>query len=168
MDGLDRIWASWRQEYVSGETGEISRASQGRCVLCSVLDLRATRPEQLVHVGETAAVILNAYPYSTGHVMILPYDHVANFDDLTQDAHLEMFELVVRAIGAIENSYTPDGVNMGANLGRGAGAGIPDHLHVHVLPRWDGDTNFMTTVGGVRVLPESLDSTLERLRDAFI
>jgi ATP adenylyltransferase len=100
--------------------------------------------------------------------MILPYDHVANFDDLTQDAHLEMFELVVRAIGAIENSYTPDGVNMGANLGRGAGAGIPDHLHVHVLPRWDGDTNFMTTVGGVRVLPESLDSTLERLRDAFI
>jgi len=147
VDGLDRIWATWRQDYVSGETGEISRASQGKCVLCSVLDLRATHPEQLVHAGETAAVILNAYPYNTGHVMVLPYGHVA--------------------IAAIESAYTPDGVNMGANLGKGAGAGIPDHLHVHVLPRWDGDTNFMTTVGGVRVLPESLDSTLERLRSAF-
>ncbi len=167
MDGLDRIWASWRQDYVSGETGEISRASQGECVLCSVLDLRATHPEQLVHAGETAAVILNAYPYNTGHVMVLPYGHVATFDDLNETARREMFDLVVRAIAAIESAYTPDGVNMGANLGKGAGAGIPDHLHVHVLPRWDGDTNFMTTVGGVRVLPESLDSTLERLRSAF-
>ena len=168
MDGLDRIWASWRQDYVTGETGEISRAARGKCVLCSVLDLRATQPEQLVHAGETGAVILNAYPYNTGHVMVLPYDHVATFDDLTETARLEMFDLVVRAIAAIESSYTPDGVNMGANLGRGAGAGIPDHLHVHVLPRWDGDTNFMTTVGGVRVLPESLDSTLERLRAGFV
>jgi ATP adenylyltransferase len=100
--------------------------------------------------------------------MVLPYDHVATFDDLTETARLEMFDLVVRAIAAIESSYTPDGVNMGANLGRGAGAGIPDHLHLHVLPRWDGDTNFMTTVGGVRVLPESLDSTLERLRAGFV
>jgi ATP adenylyltransferase len=168
MDGLDRIWASWRQDYVTGETGEISRAAQGKCVLCSVLDLRATQPEQLVHAGETAAVILNAYPYNTGHVMVLPYDHVATFDDLTDTARLEIFDLVVRAIAAIESSSTPDGVNMGANLGRGAGAGIPDHLHLHVLPRWDGDTNFMTTVGGVRVLPESLDSTLERLRAGFV
>jgi ATP adenylyltransferase len=100
--------------------------------------------------------------------MVLPYDHVATFDDLKADARLEVFDLVMRAITAIENAYTPDGVNMGANLGKGAGAGIPDHLHVHVVPRWDGDTNFMTTVGGVRVLPESLDSTLERLRSAFV
>ncbi len=167
MDGLDRMWATWRQDYVSGETGEISRASEGKCVLCSVLDLRASYPEQLVHTGESAAVILNAYPYNTGHVMVLPYEHVADFDDLDPTTRLEMFDLVVRTIGAIQTSYTPDGVNMGANIGRGAGAGIPDHLHVHVLPRWDGDTNFMTTVGGVRVLPETLDSTLERLRSAF-
>ena len=167
MDGLDRMWATWRQDYVSGETGEISRASEGKCVLCSVLDLRASYPEQLVHTGESAAVILNAYPYNTGHVMVLPYEHVADFDDLNPTTRLEMFDFVVRTIGAIQTSYTPDGVNMGANIGRGAGAGIPDLLHVHVLPRWDGDTNLMTTVGGVRVLPETLDSTLERLRSAF-
>ena len=167
MDGLNRIWATWRQDYVSGETGEIADASQGRCVLCSVLELGANDPEQLVHSGETAAVILNAYPSPTGLVMVLPYDHLANFNDLDERARLEMFELTVRAIEAIETAYSPDGVNMGANLGRGAGAGIPDHLHIHVLPRWDGDTNFMTTVSGARVLPEALDSTLERLRAAF-
>ena len=109
----------------------------------------------------------NAYPYNTGHVMVLPYAHAANFGDLDGDCRQELFDLVSRSISAIEKSYVPDGINMGANLGQGAGAGIPDHLHVHVLPRWDGDTNFMTTVSGTRVLPESLESTLERLRDAF-
>ena len=167
MEGLERIWATWRRDYVSGETGEIARASEGRCVLCSVLDLRQTQPELLVHCGQWSAVMLNAYPYNTGHVMVLPYDHVANFGDLSDEVRQEVFELVSRSISAIENAYEPDGINMGANLGQGAGAGIPDHLHVHVLPRWDGDTNFMTTVAGARVLPESFDSTLERLRDAF-
>ena len=112
-------------------------------------------------------MILNAYPYNTGHVMVLPYAHVANFEDLDVDCRQELFDLVSRSISAIERAYAPDGINMGANLGQGAGAGIPDHLHVHVLPRWDSDTNFMTTVSGTRVLPESLESTLERLRDAF-
>ena len=167
MDGLDRIWATWRREYVSGETGEIARASEGKCVLCAVLDLRKSKPELLVHCGEQAGVILNAYPYNTGLVMVLPYAHAANFGDLDGDCRQELFDLVSRSISAIEKSYVPDGINMGANLGQGAGAGIPDHLHVHVLPRWDGDTNFMTTVSGTRVLPESLESTLERLRDAF-
>ena len=99
--------------------------------------------------------------------MVLPYDHLSNFEDLKQDVRVEIFDLDTRSISAVARSYVTDGINMGANLGRGAGAGIPDHLHVHVLPRWDSDTNFMTTVGGARVLPESLDSTLERLRDAF-
>ncbi|HAF67765.1 MAG TPA: HIT family hydrolase [Acidimicrobiaceae bacterium] len=167
MDGLERIWATWRREYVSGETGEISTASDGQCVLCSVLDLRNTEPDQLVYCGETAAVILNAYPYNTGHVMVLPYEHVPDFEELDQKARMEIFDLITRSISAVESSYSPDGINMGANLGRGAGAGIPDHLHVHVLPRWDADTNFMTTVGGARVLPEDLDSTLRRLKEAF-
>ena len=167
MDSLERIWATWRREYVSGETGEISRASDGECVLCSVVGLRSSEPDKLVYCGESSAVILNAYPYNTGHVMVLPYDHESNFEDLKQEIRVEIFDLVTRSISAVERSYTPDGINMGANLGRGAGAGIPDHLHVHVLPRWDSDTNFMTTVGGARVLPESLDSTLERLRAAF-
>ena len=167
MDSLERIWATWRREYVSGETGEISRASDGECVLCSVVGLRTSEPDKLVYCGESAAVILNAYPYNTGHVMVLPYDHESNFEDLKQEIRVEIFDLVTRSISAVERSYTPDGINMGANLGRGAGAGIPDHLHVHGLPRWDSDTNFMTTVGGARVLPESLDSTLERLTAAL-
>ncbi len=167
MDGLDRIWATWRREYVSGETGEISTASDGECVLCSVLELRHTQPEKLVHCGEAAAVILNAYPYNTGHVMVLPYEHVPDLEHLCKETRMEIFDLVTRSISAVERSYSPDGINMGANLGRGAGAGIPDHLHIHVLPRWNSDTNFMTTVGGARVLPEGLDSTLSRLREAF-
>ena len=167
MDGLDRIWATWRREYVSGETGEISTASDGECVLCSVLELRHTQPEKLVHCGEEAAVILNAYPYNTGHVMVLPYEHVPDLEHLCKETRMEIFDLVTRSISAVERSYSPDGINMGANLGRGAGAGIPDHLHIHVLPRWNSDTNFMTTVGGARVLPEDLDSTLSRLREAF-
>lgn len=167
MDGLERIWATWRRAYVSGETGEISTASKGECVLCSVLDLRKTEPGKLVYCGKTAAVILNAYPYNTGHVMVLPYEHVPDFEQLEKEARTEMFDLIARSISAVECSYSPDGINMGANLGKGAGAGIPDHLHVHVLPRWDSDTNFMTTVGGTRVLPEDLDSTLRRLKEAF-
>ena len=167
MDKLQRLWASWRREYVSGETGEISSASQGNCVLCSVLEMRHSEPEQLVHCGESAAVILNAYPYNTGHVMVLPYRHAPDFETLESEERNEIFDLIARSISAIERAYEPDGVNMGANLGRGAGAGIPEHLHVHVLPRWNSDTNFMTTVGGSRVLPESLESTLERLKEHF-
>ena len=123
MDGLERIWATWRHEYVSGETGEISRASDGDCVLCWVVGLRTGQPEKLVYCGESAAVILNAYPYNTGHVMVLPYDHVSNFEDLKQEVRMEIFDLVTRSISAVERSYGPDGINMGANIGRGAGAG---------------------------------------------
>ena len=98
---------------MSGETGEIARASEGQCVLCAVLDLRKNQPESLVYCGEQAGVILNAYPYNTGHVMVLPYAHVANFDDLDVDCRQELFDLVSRSISAIERAYAPDGINMG-------------------------------------------------------
>jgi ATP adenylyltransferase len=166
VSGLERLWATWRQEYITGLTTDTSRPIDG-CVLCGVLDLRHEHAEQLVHAGEHAAVILNAYPYTSGHVMVLPYQHRARLTDLDSDVRTELFDLTHRAVAAIERAYSPHGVNFGANLGRGSGAGIPDHLHVHVLPRWEGDTNFMTTVAETRVMPEDLDTTLSRLRDAF-
>jgi ATP adenylyltransferase len=162
------MWATWRGEYVAAIAGQGSAdTGANSCVLCGVLELRHTEPDQLVHVGERAAVILNAYPYTSGHVMVLPYDHRARLADLDGDTRAELFDLVARAVAALETAYGPDGVNFGANLGKGAGAGIPDHLHVHALPRWIGDTNFMTTVGGTRVMPEDLEATLARLQANF-
>lgn len=163
-DRLERLWAGWRAQYVS-DLGDERPAD--RCVLCGVLDQRHEHPTSLVHVGALAAVVLNKYPYTTGHVMVLPYDHHARLADLSKDARTEVLDLVAKTVEVIEMVYRPDGVNFGANLGRGAGAGIPDHLHVHVLPRWDGDTNFMTTVAGLRVIPEDPDTTLDKLRAGF-
>ena len=163
-EGLERIWATWRGDYVAG----LEAVPVGdQCVLCEVLDLRHDHPEQLVYVGDHAAVILNAYPYTSGHVMVLPYEHHARLADLESQAAAELFDLVRRAVDAIELAYKPDGVNFGANLGKAAGAGIPGHVHVHALPRWLGDTNFMTTVAGTRVVPEELSHTLARLQSTF-
>lgn len=163
-DGLERMWAGWRAAYVA----DIAESSPtDGCVLCGVLDQRHHHPELLVHLGRYGAVILNAYPYTTGHVMVLPFDHCGRLSDLRPEARTEVLDLVAETVAVIEDVYSPDGVNFGANLGRGAGAGLPDHLHVHVLPRWSGDTNFMTTVAGVRVIPEDPDTTLDKLRAGF-
>ena len=112
-------------------------------------------------------MILNAYPYNSGHVMVLPNRAVADLDDLTREEHEELWRLVTDAVTAIRAAYSPEGVNVGLNLGRAAGAGVPDHLHVHCLPRWAGDTNFMTSVAETRVLPEPLDETHSRLTAAW-
>jgi len=164
-DRLERLWATWRSDYVA----DPARRADGEtdCVLCGVLDLRHEHPDELIAIGETAAVVVNAYPYTSGHVMVLPYRHVARLADLELEERRELFDLLDATVAAVEATYGPDGVNFGANLGRGAGAGIPGHLHVHVLPRWVGDTNFMTTISGVRVVPESLADTRDRLRAAL-
>ncbi len=164
-DRLERLWATWRSEYVSDPTRRAD--SEHDCVLCGVLDLRHEHPEELIAVGATAAVVVNAYPYSSGHVMMVPYRHVERMAELERDERAELFDLLDRTIAAIEAVYAPDGINFGANLGRGAGAGIPGHLHMHALPRWAGDTNFMTTIAGARVIPESLSDTRDKLRAAL-
>ncbi len=112
-------------------------------------------------------VVLNAYPYTTGHMLVVPTRHVARLDDLDREEFEELWTTTVAAIGAVERAYGPDGVNMGANLGRAAGAGLPGHVHMHVLPRWVGDTNFMTAVADVRVMPETLPSSWRRLVAAW-
>jgi diadenosine tetraphosphate (Ap4A) HIT family hydrolase len=138
------------------------------CVFCLILASSASDQERfVVKVGARTAVLLNAYPYASGHLLIMPIRHVATIDDLDDEESNELWSMTRNALRAIEIAYGPDGVNLGANLGRAAGAGIPRHVHLHVLPRWLGDTNFMTTVASVRVMPEALSESWRKLREAW-
>ncbi|MGI8685046.1 MAG: HIT family protein [Acidimicrobiales bacterium] len=158
---LDRLWAGWRADYVGASGDEVPR--EEGCVLCRVVK----EPGAVVWRGERVAVILNAYPYTTGHVMAVPLRHVADLEGLDGAEAAELWAAATDAVRAIKAAYRPHGLNVGANVGRAGGAGVPGHLHVHVVPRWDGDTNFMTTVAETRVLPESLDATHARLKQAW-
>jgi ATP adenylyltransferase len=155
---LERLWAGWRTEYVS------TAADADGCVLCRIL--ASDEPPSTTYVlwrDDLAAAVLNAYPYTSGHLMVLPVRHVADLEDVTDDEATAVWRTTVDAVRALKTTYAPQGINVGANLGRAAGAGVPGHFHVHCLPRWDGDTNFMTSVAEARVMPESLPATFERL-----
>ncbi len=141
-------------------------ASAEGCVFCSALSDPEAEP-LLVHRGRTCFVILNLFPYNNGHLMVIPNRHIAALTSATPDELCEMMELTQRAEMALTEAYAPHGMNMGINLGKAAGAGILDHIHMHVVPRWSGDTNFMTVVGQTRVLPEELPVTADRLRPIF-
>jgi ATP adenylyltransferase len=157
---MEHLWSPWRLAYLTGG------ASSGSCIFCSAL----TDPEAeplLVHRGETCFVILNLFPYNNGHLMVIPNRHIATLAAATRAEACELIELTQRAEIALTEAYAPHGLNMGINLGTPAGAGILDHVHMHVVPRWNGDTNFMTVVGGTRVLPEDLAATGARLRPIF-
>lgn len=159
---LERLWAGWRSEYVA-TAGEADEGNQSGCVLCRVLE----EGSYVVWRGERCAAVLNAYPYTSGHLMVLPVRHAGELEELGGDEAAEMWGAVADAVRAVKAAYTPDGLNVGVNLGRAAGAGVMGHFHVHVLPRWNGDTNFMTALAETRVLPESLSSTHERLCAAW-
>ena len=154
-----RLWAPWRLEYLKGE-------KSSDCIFCSrpALD---DEEAFVVHRGSSCYVILNAFPYTNGHVMVAPYDHVGDLRELAPEAAGELMGLTQRALGAIEHVYGPEGFNLGMNLGEVAGAGFAGHLHMHVVPRWKGDTNFMPVVGDTRVMPEALPDSWRRLRAAF-
>ncbi len=157
-DGLERLWAGWRTAYVSSAPGH-----DDECVLCRII-----APDQpALWRGDTCVAVLNAYPYTSGHLMVLPVRHVGELEDLTTAETAELWGGVRDAVTALKAAYQPGGINVGMNLGRAAGAGIPGHLHVHLLPRWNGDTNFMTTTAGVRVLPETLEDTFAKLTAAW-
>ncbi len=176
---LGRLDASWRGDYITRATAEadadvtagMGADDEARCVFCRILQSAGTgttdESNLIVHRGTEAIVILNAYPYTSGHLMVMPFRHVGYLSELTDAEHTEVWALVRRATGAITRAYNPGGMNVGANLGRAAGAGIPGHLHVHALPRWDGDTNFMTAIAETRVVPEALSTTWSRLRAAW-
>ena len=157
---LERLWTPWRLAYVSG--GEKSEA----CVFCAALDSEDAAP-LVVFRGTACFVILNLFPYNNAHLMVVPNRHVASLAETTPDERRELVDLAAVAETAILEAYAPQGMNMGINLGKPAGAGIPGHLHLHVVPRWSGDTNFMTVIGQTRVLPEELPQTADKLRPIF-
>ena len=157
---LDRLWTPWRLAYVTGG------AKSADCVFCTAL---ATPDAEslILFRGTTCFVILNLFPYNNGHVMVVPIRHIASLVDATGEELAELMELTRRTELALREAYAPHGLNMGINLGKAAGAGVLDHLHLHVVPRWNGDTNFMTIVGQTRVLPEELPDAALRLRPIF-
>ncbi|MGC8462983.1 MAG: HIT family protein [Acidimicrobiales bacterium] len=174
---LDHLWAGWRNAYVTslttrapdlGGRGVVEPDGDEGCVFCRIVASGDPSPDNgVVARGERCVTVLNAYPYAPGHLLVMPRRHVAGLAELDPDERSELWAMVEDALSAIEAAYTPEGMNMGANLGTAAGAGIPRHLHVHAVPRWAGDTNFMTTVAGVRVLPESLPDTWAKLRRSW-
>ena len=160
---LERFSAAWREDYVASVGAVENAAAEGECVFCVLAGEPVDESTGVLARTELSYVVLNAFPYGSGHLLILPRRHVATLPEMS-DAEYEDFSLLLRAtVVALEKAYGPDGMNVGMNLGQAAGAGIPKHLHGHVLPRWSGDTNFMTTIGEVRVLPESLQSTWQKV-----
>jgi ATP adenylyltransferase len=170
---LDNLWAGWRHEYIK-EATERERTGGGpdidatSCVFCRIVESGPPSIDNLVvWRGEWSFVVLNAYPYASGHVLVLPLRHVGGLGDLTTLESAEVWAASQKSIAAIEAAYDPDGLNLGANLGRAAGAGIPSHVHLHVLPRWSGDTNFMTSIAATRVMPETLQVAWQKLTEAW-
>jgi ATP adenylyltransferase len=157
----ERLWAPWRLEYVEKPT--TGTKSAGNFFL-ELPQLENDRENLILHRGKEAFVMLNAYPYTNGHLLVAPFRQVAELEGLTDRELLEINQLLARAVVWLKATYKPNGFNVGANLGVAAGAGVPVHIHWHVVPRWSGDTNFMATVGDVRVLPESLGASYDRLR----
>lgn len=165
---LEQLWAGWRHEYVQAATEDERRGGDGGCVFCRLAESGPPSAETgVVWRGPETFAVLNAYPYASGHLLVLPLRHLAELDELTAGESSELWATTRGAVRAVSSAYAPDGLNMGANFGRAAGAGIPRHLHLHVLPRWSGDTNFMTSVAGVRVMPESLEVAWHRLSEAW-
>jgi ATP adenylyltransferase len=154
---MQSIYAPWRMTYINSGKPE-------GCVFCR----DSIREDDFVlHEGKTAFVMMNLYPYISGHLMIIPYRHLSEIEDLQISEKIEMFDLIDLSIRSLKEAMQPHGFNIGMNLGKAAGAGIDDHLHVHVIPRWGGDTNFMSTVGKVRVIPEDLVTTRDHLLPCF-
>jgi ATP adenylyltransferase len=186
---MDHLWTPWRYAYVTG--AERHKPKPGvpdalsawpgdhHCVFCNLIAAvdyaveHGAAPEQAefaAHIlgrGETCFLVLNAYPYNSGHLMVVPYQHDASLAALPLETAAELMRQARRAERVLREVYTPDGLNLGLNLGKAAGAGVAGHLHLHAVPRWDGDTSFMSVVAETRVLPEQLDETWRRLRDAL-
>jgi ATP adenylyltransferase len=160
---MDHLWSPWRQAYITGGTKAVG------CIFCNVdgPDRDPEREALLLFRGRTCFVILNLYPYNNGHLMVVPYRHIGGLAAATPDELVELMHLTRNAEIALNEAYAPQGINIGINLGRAAGAGVLDHVHVHLVPRWNGDTNFMTVIGHARVLPEDLSQTAARLRPVF-
>jgi len=158
---MDYLWTPWRYAYIA------SASREDGCIFCEALAAGDDRKTLIIFRGSRNFIILNRFPYTSGHVMVVPNAHISDFAAAESETLSEMMSLAQRVQSALESAYHPQGYNLGMNLGRAAGAGVTGHLHLHVLPRWSGDANFMTVVGETRVEPEDLDTTYEKLRKAL-
>jgi len=158
---MDYLWTPWRYAYVTG-----AEKTSG-CIFCDAPHLGDDENARIVHRGQHCYVILNTYPYTPGHVMIVPYDHLDELHKLSVEAAHELVNLCQRMEAILRDLYHPDGLNLGMNIGKAAGAGVAGHIHMHVLPRWVADSNFVSVVGETRVLPESLEATWKKIKEAL-
>ncbi|SFG65518.1 Diadenosine tetraphosphate (Ap4A) hydrolase [Desulfotomaculum arcticum] len=159
---MDRLWAPWRSVYVGKDQGS-------QCIFCEKLNASADqdREDYVLYRGNQVFVILNIFPYNSGHLLVAPKRHVGDIEDLDPEEMRELFSTTQYMVKVLRSAFKPDGFNVGINLGKVAGAGIPGHLHIHVVPRWNGDNNFMPVLGDVRVISEALDTTLQKLKETM-
>jgi len=161
--GYEKLWAPWRMQYIEG----MNPTQPGGCIFCEKPDEQKDEKNYILLRARTCYSIMNIYPYNNGHLMVVPYRHTSNFGDLSPEERLELMDVTNLIIETIKCTMRPDGFNIGMNLGRVAGAGIENHLHLHIVPRWNGDTNFMPIIGNSKVISESLENTYAKLKKAI-
>jgi len=159
-DGMDILWTPWRMEFILSEKSK-------ECIFCTKVAANDDRAEHVLHRGRYAFIVLNLYPYNNGHLLVAPYRHVPSTEDLTPEELAELWALVNKGLSVLRRAMHPHGFNLGANIGKVAGAGIESHVHVHIVPRWEGDTNFMPLLAQTRVIPQWIDQTYDQLRQAL-
>jgi ATP adenylyltransferase len=157
---MKHIWSPWRMKY-------IENSKEDGCIFCHLPEKKDGPENLIVHRGKLAFVILNRYPYTSGHIMVVPFAHKANLEELDEATRAEMMELTSRGTTVLRNVYKTKSFNIGVNIGEAAGAGVKEHVHIHIVPRWAGDTNFMSSLAETRVLPEALEDTWKRMLDGF-
>ena len=158
---MKNLWAPWRMEYILSDQGESS------CIFCPGEDKEASKERLLLYMGPLTMVMMNRYPYNNGHLLVAPLRHISELGALSQEETLDLINLVNQSISILKEVMAPEGFNVGLNIGKVAGAGIEKHLHYHIVPRWNGDTNFMTLFGDVRVIPEHIQQTYDNLLPGF-
>jgi len=154
---MERLWSPWRMKYIVSKKGE-------GCIFCGKIAENDDQTSYVLHRGEKCYVMLNLYPYNNGHLMVSPYQHVPSLEQLEEDTLTEMMRMVNKSLKALRRAMRPDGFNIGVNIGKAAGAGIEQHVHIHIVPRWNADTNFMPVLSQTRVIPELLDETYRKLK----
>ena len=154
------LWAPWRMKYILGE-------KEGGCIFCRLIDAEPSEDNLLLYRTSSAMVLMNRYPYNNGHILVAPNEHTADLNGLSPGQYLDLMELFRSSLKVLAKALNPEGFNAGLNLGKSAGAGVEDHLHFHIVPRWQGDTNFMPVISGTRVIPEALETTYRTFAPIF-